>query len=353
VSCAGTGASTRFIMNKVDLKDLDLEETNDWIEKCGIEPYRAEQIRKWVFGRQVESFQEMTNLSKELRSFLDAQCDISSLKVVKAQTSRDGTKKYLFELEDGHRIESVLIPEEGHYTACVSSQVGCAMGCAFCLTGKQGLIRSLKSSEIVNQVIQIKKLMDEPEKLTNIVFMGMGEPLANFEAVKKAVHNILSLGALNFSHRRVTISTCGIVPVIERLGRELSVNLAVSLNAPDDATRSLLMPINRKYPLAELIEALRVYPLQKGRRITFEYILIRDMNDRPEDARTLARLLNNIRAKINLIPFNHYSGSPFQPPDEERVLEFQRELIGKQLTATIRHSKGGDISAACGQLSTG
>jgi len=340
-------------MNKVDLKDLDLEETNDWIERCGIEPYRAAQIRKWVFGRRVESFQEMTDLSKELRSFFDSQCDISSLKVIKTQVSRDGTKKYLFELEDGHRIESVLIPEEGHYTACLSSQVGCAMGCAFCLTGKQGLIRNLKSSEIVNQVIQIKRFMDEPEKLTNIVFMGMGEPLANFEAVKKAVHNILSSEALNFSRRRLTISTCGIVPALERLGRELSVNLAVSLNAADDATRSLLMPINKTYPLEKLIQALRVYPLQKGRRITFEYILIRDINDSPDDARRLARLLSTIRSKINLIPFNHYSGSPFQAPDEERVLEFQRELIGKRLTATIRHSKGGDISAACGQLSTG
>ncbi len=340
-------------MKKVDLKDLDLEETDDWIEKCGIEPYRAEQIRKWIFGRQVESFQEMTNLSKELRSFLASRCDISPLKVIKAQASRDGTKKYLFELEDEHRIESVLIPERGHYTACISSQVGCAMGCAFCLTAKQGLIRNLKSSEIVNQIIQIKKFMDEPEKLTNIVFMGMGEPLANFEAVKKAVRNILSQEALNFSHRRVTISTCGLVPGIERLGRELPINIAVSLNAADDATRSLLMPINKKYPLAELIEALRIYPLHKGRRITFEYILIKDMNDRPDDARRLARLLTNIRAKINLIPFNHYIGSPFQAPDEERVLEFQRELLGKQLTATIRHSKGGDISAACGQLSTG
>jgi len=352
VISAGTGIQTRSIMEKVDLKDLDLEETNDWIEKCGIEPYRTQQIRRWIFGHQVESFQEMTNLSKELRSFLASRFDISPLKTIKTQNSRDGTKKYLFELEDGHRIESVLIPERGHYTACLSSQVGCAMGCAFCLTAKQGFIRNLKSSEIVNQVIQIKKFMDQPEKLTNIVFMGMGEPLANFEAMKKAVHNILSQEALNFSHRRVTISTCGLLPEIERLGRELPVNLAISLNAADDTTRSLLMPINRKYPLVKLIKALRAYPLSSGRRITFEYILIRDMNDRPADARRLARLLKNIRAKINLIPFNHYSGSPFQPPDEERVLGFQRELIGKHLTATIRHSKGGDISAACGQLST-
>jgi 23S rRNA (adenine2503-C2)-methyltransferase len=352
VNTAGARIQTRSIMKKVDFKDLGLEETNVWIEKQGLETYRAQQIRRWIFGHQAESFHEMTNLSKDLRSLLASCCAISQLNAVKTQASLDGTKKYLFELEDGNRIESVLIPERGHYTACISSQVGCAMGCAFCLTAKQGLIRNLKSSEIVNQVIQISKSMDEPEKLTNIVFMGMGEPLANFEAVKKAVHNIISQDALHFSHRRVTISTCGLIPQIERLGREVPVNLAVSLNAADDTTRNLLMPINRKYQLGDLIETLRVYPLSRGRRITFEYILIRDINDRPADARNLARLLKNIRAKINLIPFNHYTGSPFSSPDKGRIAEFQRDLIGKHLTATIRKSKGSDISAACGQLST-
>ena len=340
-------------MKTVDFKDLDLEETNDWIEKQGLESYRAQQIRGWIFGHQAESFQEMTNFSEQLRSFLASFCAISQLKAIKIQASLDGTKKYLFELEDGTRIESVLIPERGHYTACISSQVGCAMGCAFCLTAKQGLIRNLKSSEIVNQVIQIRKSMDEPEKLTNIVFMGMGEPLANFEAMKKAVHNIISQDALNFSHRRVTLSTCGLIPEIGRLGQELPINLAISLNAADDTTRNFLMPINRKYPLGKLIEALSRYPLSRGRRITVEYILIRDINDRPADARRLARLLKDIRAKINLIPFNHYSGSPFHSPDKGRLLEFQQVLIGKHLTATIRKSKGSDISAACGQLSAG
>jgi 23S rRNA (adenine2503-C2)-methyltransferase len=340
-------------MNKVDLKDLDLEEMNEWIERQGLEAYRSQQIRRWLFSRQAESFQGMTDLSNQLRSFLASWCDISQLKMVKTESSRDGTRKYLFELEDGNRIESVLIPERGHYTACISSQVGCAMGCAFCLTAKQGFIRNLKSSEIVNQVIQIRKSMQEPEKLTNIVFMGMGEPLANFQAVKKAVRNIISQDALNFSHRRVTLSTCGLIPEIKRLGRELPINLAISLNAADDATRNLLMPINRTYPLGRLMEALKVYPLPRGRRITFEYILLRDTNDRRTDARRLAGLLQDIRAKINLIPFNSYTGSAFWPPDRRRVLEFQRELIGKHLTATIRDSKGSDISAACGQLGTG
>jgi 23S rRNA (adenine2503-C2)-methyltransferase len=227
------------------------------------------------------------------------------------------------------------------------------MGCKFCLTARQGLTRSLKSSEIVNQIIQIRQSMDQPDRLTNIVLMGMGEPLANYNAVARAVRNIISPDALDFSRRRVTLSTCGLVPEIERLGRELPINLAVSLNAADDKTRSYLMPINRKYPLKRLIDTLRRFPLSKGGRITFEYTLIKDINDRPSDATNLAKLLKDIRAKINLIPFNHYNGSPFETPDKGRTLAFQDELIRNNCTAMIRKSKGADISAACGQLRTG
>ena len=339
-------------MIKVDLKDLDLEEMRGYVKKIGHETYRAEQIRQWIFGHKAESFEEMTNVSKELRNYLNSFCIISQLKIIKTEISLDGTKKFLFELEDGNRIESVLIPERNHYTMCISSQVGCAMGCKFCLTARQGFIRSLKSSEIINQVIQIRQLLDQPDRLTNIVFMGMGEPLANFEAVKKAVKNIISPDALNFSRRQVTLSTCGLVPEIERLGRDLPINLAVSLNAADDKTRNMLMPINKKYPLKKLMETLKHFPLHKGRRITFEYILIRDINDRLSDATNLARLLKNIRAKINLIPFNRYDGSPFDEPDEGNIVAFQDELIRKDYTVTIRKSKGADISAACGQLIT-
>jgi len=339
-------------MVKVDLKDLDLNETKAYVEKIGLEAYRAEQIRQWIFGHKATSFEGMTNISKELRSSLNSSCIISQLKITKTDISLDGTKKVLFELGDGNRIESVLIPEKNHFTACISSQVGCAMGCKFCLTARQGFIRNLKSSEIINQVIQIRELLDQPESLTNIVFMGMGEPLANFEAVKKAVNNIISPDALNFSRRWVTLSTCGLVPEIERLGKDFPINLAVSLNAGDDKTRNILMPINKKYPLTRLIETLKRFPLHKGRRITFEYILIRDINDRLSDATNLARLLKNIRAKINLIPFNRYNGSPFEEPDEKRILAFQDELIRKNYTVTIRKSKGADISAACGQLIT-
>ena len=345
--------SVKSIMKKVDLKDLDLEETRAYVKKIGHKAYRAKQIRQWIFGHKAESFEEMKNVSKELRNYLNSFCIISQLKIIKTEISLDGTKKFLFELEDGNRIESVLIPERNHYTMCISSQVGCAMGCKFCLTARQGFIRNLRSSEIINQVIQIRQLLDQPDRLTNIVFMGMGEPLANFEAVKKAVNNIISPDTLNFSRRRVTLSTCGLAPEIERFGKDLPINLAVSLNAGDDKTRNMLMPINKKYPLKKLMETLKHFPLHKGRRITFEYILIRDINDRLSDATNLARLLKNIRAKINLIPFNRYDGSPFEEPDEKRILAFQDELIRKNYTATIRKSKGADISAACGQLITG
>jgi len=339
-------------MVKVDFKDMDLEETRAWVEKIGIEKYRAEQIRRWIFGHQAESFDKMTTISKELRRYFNSHCILSSLKVVKTENSLDGTKKFLFELEDGNRIESVLIPERYHYTLCISSQVGCAMGCKFCLTGKQGLVRNLRASEVINQVIQARQSMEKPEKLTNIVFMGMGEPLANFDTVKKAVKNIISHDGLSFSRRRVTLSTCGLVPKIEKLAREMPVNLAVSINASNDKTRDFLMPVNERYPLRELIEVLRRFPLEKGRRITFEYVLIKNINDSIKDASNLAKLLRGVSAKINLIPFNHYNGSPFKSPDEETIFGFKNTLIKKNLTVTIRRSKGGDISAACGQLKT-
>ena len=340
-------------MPKLDFKDLDLEETKLWVRERGLEAYRAEQIRRWVFRHQAQSFQSMTTLSKDLRKFLDAHAVISQLALVKTEASIDGTEKFLFQLNDGNRIESVLIPERDHVTACISSQVGCAMGCRFCLTASQGFTRNLKSSEIVNQVIQIRQSMNQPKRLTNIVLMGMGEPLANYGAVTRAIRNIISSDGLNFSRRRVTLSTCGLVPEIRRLGEELPINLAVSLNAADDDTRNRLMPINKRYPLKQLIDALMAFPLQKGRRITIEYILIKDVNDRPSDASNLARLLSKLKVKVNLIPFNPFEGSGFDAPHEQTIRAFQAELIQANYTAIIRQSKGRDISAACGQLSTG
>ena len=248
-------------------------------------------------------------------------------------------------------IESVIIPERDHLTLCISSQAGCAMDCRFCLTARQGLKRNLSAAEIIEQVIDVKRSLDTTEHLTNIVFMGMGEPLANYDAVIKAVGNLVSEDGMNFSHRKITMSTCGIVPKIKQMGRDITVNLAVSLNAADDETRSFLMPINRRYPLNELISACKGFPLPNRRMITFEYILIKGINDSDEDALKLAHLLSGIRAKINLIPLNPFPGSDMSPPSTKKILHFQEILINKNFTAIIRKSKGSDILAACGQLS--
>ncbi|RPI78078.1 MAG: 23S rRNA (adenine(2503)-C(2))-methyltransferase RlmN [Desulfobacteraceae bacterium] len=338
-------------MKQIDFKNLDLAESQALMRELGLEPYRAQQIRNWVFQRLALSFEKMANLPKAVRVQLQDQVRIRSLEKVTVQKSRDGTEKYLFSLEDGLTIESVLIPEKGYFTLCISSQVGCRQGCRFCLTAKQGLKRDLTPAEIVEQVIHIKGALSDPERLTNIVLMGMGEPLANFEAVKKAVQNLVAADGMNFSHRKITLSTSGLVPEMERLGKELTINLAVSLNAADNETRSRLMPVNRKYPLEQLLAACKAFPLPNRRKITFEYILIAGENDADQDAQNLCKLLTGLRAKINLIPLNAHEGSKMKAPDPERVLAFQEILIHKHYTAMIRKSKGRDISAACGQLS--
>jgi len=293
----------------------------------------------------------MTNISKPLRASLQKEVNIHHLEKVKVLTSEDGTRKFLFQLSDGHFIESVLIPEEDHATLCISSQAGCAMGCLFCLTAKRGLKRNLKASEIVDQVIQVRRSMDVPDRLTNIVLMGMGEPLANYDAVIKAIHNMISADGMNLSHRKVTLSTCGLVPQIKKLGNDLTVNLAVSLNAADDEIRNYLMPVNQKYPLEDLIAACKNFPLPNRRMITFEYILIKGVNDRPQDAQKLKGLLSGLRAKINLIPLNAQSDAQLTAPPMERILQFQDILVQNHFTAIIRKSRGSDILAACGQLS--
>jgi len=336
---------------KADLKGMSLEETEAWVEAQGLPAYRAKQLRQWLFKGLVNSFKDMTNISKGLRSQLEETARVDHLVQARTQVSKDRTTKYLFELEDGHFIETVLIPERGHFTLCVSSQAGCAMGCRFCLTAKQGLKRNLTAAEIVDQVIHVKRSMIEPDRLTNIVFMGMGEPLANYNAVVRALGNLISEEGMNFSHRTVTLSTCGLVPQIKRLGRQVRVNLAVSLNASDDETRSFLMPVNRKYSLKTLVEALKEFPILNRRMITFEYVLVGGINDRDEDAHRVATLLKGTRAKVNLIALNPHPDVDLSPPSPERALRFQEILIGHHLTAILRKSKGQDISAACGQLS--
>ncbi|MCP4683709.1 MAG: 23S rRNA (adenine(2503)-C(2))-methyltransferase RlmN [Desulfobacterales bacterium] len=336
---------------KTDLKGLDTSEIESWAIDQGLEAYRGRQIHHWLLRRLASSFEEMTNLPKALRALLAEKGEINHLHRVETRVSEDGTRKYVFKLMDGHLIESVLIPEKDHFTLCISSQAGCAMGCGFCLTATQGLKRDLTASEIVEQVVQVKRSMDTPNRLTNIVFMGMGEPLANYDAVMKAVGNLISRDGMNFSHRRVTVSTCGLVPRLIKMGRDITVNLAVSLNAADDETRSLLMPINRKYPLKSLLSACRGIPLPSRRMITFEYILIKGINDSRQDALRLCRLLSDIRGKINLIRLNPFPDSDMVPCSMENAVHFQETLLENSFITTIRKSKGKDILAACGQLS--
>lgn len=335
---------------KVELKGMDARETEAWAVEEGFEPYRGRQVRHWMLQRLALSPDEMSNIPKSLRGLLAAKAHLSHLEVIKTQVSQDGTVKYLFRLLDGHTIESVLIPERDHFTLCISSQAGCAMGCLFCLTGRQGLRRNLSPAEILDQAVHVKRSMEHPDRLTNIVLMGMGEPLANYENVVKAVGNLIAEDGMNFSHRKVTLSTCGLVPEMKRLGHDITVNLAISLNASNDETRNTLMPINRKYPLKTLMAACREFPLPNRRMITFEYILIAGVNDRDEDAHHLAKLLSGIRAKINLIPLNPLPGSDLAAPALEGIHRFQEILIQRQFTAIIRKSKGQDIAAACGQL---
>ncbi|MDJ0882746.1 MAG: 23S rRNA (adenine(2503)-C(2))-methyltransferase RlmN [Desulfobacterales bacterium] len=333
------------------MKDLDRTTLGQWLVDTGEAPYRADQILRWVFRDQVDRFDAMTNLKKDLRQRLAAVFDIGRLHRRTCETAADGTRKYLFELVDGERIESVLIPERDHYTLCLSTQVGCAQGCRFCLTASGGLGRNLTQGEILAQVRDIRFDLEQPENLTNIVFMGMGEPLANYRNLIGAIgllqDNKVGFG---FSKRKITVSTAGLVPRLADLGRDTDVGLAVSLNATDNETRSRLMPINRRYPLEVLLEACRRYPLAPQRRITFEYILLAGINDSPADARRLSALLRPIRAKINLIPFNDHPGSEFRRPDEGTILAFQKVLVDQRYTAIIRRSKGREISAACGQL---
>ncbi|RQW78264.1 MAG: 23S rRNA (adenine(2503)-C(2))-methyltransferase RlmN [Geobacter sp.] len=333
-------------MQKVDLKNLDLEELELFIARHGKERYRARQIFKWLYQKGAASFEEMSNLSKDLRQELSASSHISSLVPETVEVSRDGTRKYLFRLTDGNAIESVVIPEEDRNTLCISSQVGCAMACEFCLTGTFRLTRNLTTAEIVNQVCAVKREME----VKNLVFMGMGEPLANLDNVIRALKIITCDDGLQFSTRRVTVSTAGLVREMDLLGRAVTVNLAVSLNATTDELRDRLMPINKKYPLKELLAACKRFPLPGRRMITVEYVLIREVNDTLDDARRLVKLISGIPCKVNLIPFNEHEQSEFRKPDQAAIDIFHKYLLDKHFTVITRSSRGIDISAACGQL---
>ena len=338
-----------------NLLNYTREALSQWLEENGVRPFRANQIFKWLYLKRVTDFEQMTDLGKDLRSLLRSHFYADCLTLADRQVSADTTEKYLFRLSDGAHIESVLIPEKDHFTLCVSSQVGCAMNCRFCLTAKGGWVRNLSAGEIIAQVLAVRTFLDrrhmDPQKLSNIVFMGMGEPLANYDNVIQAIQVITDTDfGLKFSPRRVTVSTCGLVPEILNLGNACAVNLAVSLNATDDGTRSRLMPVNRTYPLTQLLAACRDVTMKPRNKITFEYILIKGVNDSPENARQLVRLLSPLRAKVNLIAFNPHPGSDLKAPDPDRVKTFLQILLDKKMTAIVRKSKGADILAACGQL---
>jgi 23S rRNA (adenine2503-C2)-methyltransferase len=341
-----------------------------FVESLGLPRYRADQLIRRLYKNYAVNIDEITDFSKDLRNTLHDVAYISNIELVKQINSKDKTKKFLFSLEDLQTIESVLIPDEDRLTLCISSQVGCAMGCLFCQTARYGLARNLKSHEIVDQIIAVNRIIQAENpplipplkkggeggfpdrKITNVVMMGMGEPLANFDEVVDALWRITEF--LGISKRKITLSTAGIVPKILLLPQKApEINLAISLNATTDEVRNEIMPVNKRYPIKSLIDTCKKYPLQPGRRITFEYVMIDRKNYFPEDAYRLVKLLSGIRCKVNLIPINPYPGCELRKPPDEKILAFQKILLKYKVRAFIRESRGQDILAACGQLRAG
>jgi 23S rRNA (adenine2503-C2)-methyltransferase len=339
-----------------DLRSLSRAEVDALVARLGEKPYRARQIFRWLHQRGAASLDEMTDLPVALRARLGAEIRIEALERAEERRSSDGTIKWTWRTVDGKLVESVYMPEPGRKTLCLSTQAGCAMGCTFCMTGTMGLSRNLTPGEIVDQVARANRRLLElgegtgTRPLTNLVFMGMGEPLHNYENVRSALEVLLSEDGPNFSNRHVTVSTSGIVPEMRRFGEETDVKLAVSLNATTDEVRSAIMPLNRRWPLAELLAACRSFPMKKGRRITFEYVLLGGVNDTDEDATRLSRLVKGIPAKVNLIPYNENPGLGFHAPAPGRVESFRDRLVAANVTAVVRRNRGRDIAAACGQL---
>jgi 23S rRNA (adenine2503-C2)-methyltransferase len=339
-----------------NLAALSKAELQRLTARWGWSRYRAAQLWEWLYRRRVVSFESMTNLSVQMREELAQRACIRWPVVVERRIAADGTRKLLIGLEDGRRIESVMIPDDRRLTLCLSTQVGCTLDCGFCLTGTMGLTRNLKAHEIVGQWIVAQQELDErpqqlPRRLTNLVFMGMGEPLANLPALTDALTRLTDPHGVAFPPRRITVSTAGLAPQIAELGRfQPAVNLAVSLNATDDATRAKIMPLAARYSIEALMAACRAYPLGPRRFITFEYVLLDRVNDSDDDARRLVKLLRGMRAKVNLIPWNPYPGTPLRRPADERIARFQTILLDARVPTYIRKSKGQEILAACGQL---
>jgi len=340
-----------------NLVGLDRAELAAEMAAFGAEPFRARQLWHWIYHRGATAFDQMTTLSKAFRASLAERYVVARPEIARALASTDGTRKWLLRFSDGQEIESVHIPEEDRGTLCVSSQVGCTLTCKFCHTGTQRLVRNLDAAEIVGQVMIARDALGEwpspadARQLTNIVMMGMGEPLYNFESVAKALKIVMDHEGLSISRRKITLSTAGVVPMIRRCGAELGVNLAISLHAVSDDLRDVLVPLNKKYPIAELLEACRDYPgSSNARRITFEYVMLKDVNDSPADARALVRLLEGIPAKVNLIPFNPWPGAPFERSTDAAIKAFSEIVNAAGYSSPVRTPRGQDIMAACGQL---
>ena len=343
-------------MEKVNLKDLNFKELENWVKDKNWPKFRAKQISKWLYNKKVSSYDEMTDLSKDIRNYLKENTEFESLKLVSYEKSQiDGSIKFLWRLKDGNTIESVFIPERDHNTICVSTQVGCAVGCTFCYTTKDGLIRNLTTAEIIDQYLQVQRFVGNENRISNVVFMGMGEPLANYDNVRKAVQIMTDKNMLDLSNRKITISSSGIIAQILKMYNDPEfpqVRLAVSLNASDQKVRESIMPISKTNTIEDLMKTLNSLPFKTGYRIMLEYVLIKDVNDTEDDAKKLVKLIgkNKKRYKVNLIPFNPFEESDYKRPDEKRVEKFQKILWEHNISAFIRWSKGRDISAACGQL---
>lgn len=339
-----------------DLRSLDRAELDRLVAELRERPFRARQLYRWLHLRGAASLDEMTDVPRSLRAALAERCALTTLERDAEQRSSDGTIKWRWRTADGRAVESVYMPEAERKTLCVSSQIGCGMGCSFCVTATLGLSRNLTPGEIVDQVHRANRRLVElgegvgNRPLTNLVFMGMGEPLANFENLKAALEILLSEDGPNFSHRHVTVSTVGLAPMIRRLGEETQVKLAISLNATTDETRSRIMPVNHRWPISELLRACREFPLKQGRRITFEYVMLGGVNDGDDDAERLSRVLKGIPSKVNLIPYNESPGLAHEAPEQARVEAFRDRLVAAGITAVVRKSRGRDIAAACGQL---
>lgn len=340
--------------NVANIYSFTLEDLQDYLKKYGKEKFRAQQIYKWVYESRVTNFDEMSNLSKDLRAELKNLISFEMPKVLKHLISVDGTQKFLFDMGEGNSVEAVIIPSDDRLTLCVSSEIGCNMACKFCFTGKQKLKRRLTAAEIVGQFMVVHdSLLKEGQgrKISNIVFMGMGEPLDNCEEVFKSIEVIHSPWGINLSKKKITVSTSGIIPEMYRVA-QAKVRLAVSLNGYSDESRTQIMPINKKYPLADLLEECKRYYRATGDKITMEYVLLKGVTDQPEHAKQLAKLVRDVPCKVNIIPFNEHPGSGYERPSDEAVQKFHTDMMNMGIQVLLRRTMGRDIFAACGQLTT-